>query len=55
VAGAGDVDLGRVLSALDRTSFEDLKKLRMLRTPIELKRQLRDFRSNSEHVEASLI
>lgn len=55
VAGAGDVDFGRILSPLDRAGFEDLKEFGVQRTPIELKRQLGDFWSDGEHDEASLI
>ena len=49
VAGAGDVDLGLVVFALDGARLVHLEQFRVQRPSVKLKDQLGDFRSSSKH------
>jgi hypothetical protein len=49
VAGAGNVDLGLIISALDGAGTIYFKKFRMQRPTVELKNQLGDFWPYGKH------
>src|SRR5208283_2366056 len=55
VAGAGDIDLGFIIPPRDSAGVVHFKQFRVQRPSVELKDQLRDFWSNSQHFHNSFF
>jgi hypothetical protein len=52
---AGDIDFGRVSATVHFPRTVDLEQFRMQGAPIELERQLGNFRSHEQHDACSLV